>query len=189
MFFVFVMGCLFFACAEKQEKVDAITDRSNTPSLRAMEVTSVISDSGITRYRVKTPEWLIFDQAEVPYWKFPKGIRLEKFDSQLNVDSELQSNYAIYYDKKKLWDLRDSVQAMNAIGERFECDQLFWDENAERVYSDSKIKITRKSQILEGVGFESNQDLTNYTIQNPTGTFPITEEESLSEEELPEAKN
>jgi LPS export ABC transporter protein LptC len=124
---------------------------------------------------------LIFDQAEVPYWEFPKGIRLEKFDSRLNVDSELQSNYAIYYDKKRLWDLRDSVKAVNAEGEHFECDQLFWDENTERVYSNSRIKITQKSKIIEGVGFESNQALTQYTIRNPTGIFPLSEE-PLSEE-------
>jgi len=175
------MACLFFACSEKQEKVDAITDRSNTPSLRATEIITVISDSGITRYRLKTPEWLIFDQAEVPYWEFPKGIRLEKFDSRLNIDSELESNYAIYYEKKRLWDLRDSIKAVNAEGEQFECDQLFWDENTERVYSDSRIKITQKSKIIEGIGFESNQAMTQYTIQNPTGIFPITEEEYVEE--------
>ena len=168
--------CFLFSCSDRPEQVDAITNRAETPSLRATEVSTVISDSGVTRYRINTPEWLIYDKAEVPYWDFPQGIHLEKFDAQLNIDAEIQSNYAIYYDKKRLWDLRDSVKAVNTEGELFECDQLFWDENTEKVYSDSKIKITQKDKIITGYGFESNQSLTKYVIWKPEGIFPLSEE-------------
>jgi len=167
--------CIFVSCSEKTEQVEAITDRSTTPSLRATEVSTVVSDSGITRYRMKTPEWLIYDRAEVPYWDFPQGIHLEKFDTDLNVDAEVQSNYAIYYDKKRLWDLRDSVTAVNLEGERFESNQLFWDEISERIYSDDSIKITQKDKIIKGLGFESNQSLTKYVIRRPIGVFPLEE--------------
>ena len=167
----------FLSCSDKPEQVEAITDRTTTPSLRANEVTTVVSDSGITRYRVNTAEWLVYDKAEEPYWEFPKGIHLEKFDFNLDVDAEIQSNYAIYYEKKKLWDLRDSVRAINVDGEHFESDRLFWDENTERVYSDSKIKITQKEKVITGRGFESNQSLTKYVIRNPEGIFPISEED------------
>ena len=169
--------CFILSCSDRPEQVDAITNRAETPSLRATEVSTVISDSGITRYRINTPEWLIYDKAEVPFWDFPQGIHLEKFDTRLNVDAEIQSNYAIYYDKKRLWDLRDSVKAVNMEGELFECDQLFWDENTEKVYSDSKIKITQKDKIITGYGFESNQALTKYVIRNPEGIFPLSEED------------
>lgn len=168
--------CIFLSCSDKNEQVDFVMDRENTPSLKATEVATLVSDSGITRYRINAAEWLIYDWAEVSYWDFPKGIRLEKFDENLNVVAEIQSDYAIYYDKKKLWDLRDNVKAMNLDGERFECDQLFWDENTEKVYSDSKIKILQKDKTIEGKGFESNQTLTKYVIKNTIGIFPISDE-------------
>ena len=168
--------CFFASCSDKPEQVGAITDRANTPSLRAMEVSTVVSDSGVTRYRVNTPEWIVYDLAEVPYWDFPQGIHLEKFDLNLNVEAEIQSNYAIYYSKKRLWDLRDSVKAVNLEGEQFECDQLFWDEVTEKIYSDSRIKITQKDKVIIGYGFESNQSLTKYVIRNPEGIFPLSEE-------------
>ena len=171
-----VMVAVICSCSEKTEQVGAITDRAKTPSLRATEVSTVVSDSGVTRYRINTPEWMIYDKAEIPYWEFPEGIRLEKFDVKLNVDAEIQSNYAIYYDKKRLWDLRDSVKAVNLEGEQFECNQLFWDENTEKVYSDDSIKITQKDKIIKGYGFESNQSLTRYTIRRPIGIFPLSEE-------------
>ncbi len=167
--------CLWVSCAEKAEQVEAITDRTKTPALRATEVSTVVSDSGVTRYRINTQEWIIYDKAEVPYWEFPEGIHLEKFDTKLNVDAEIQSNYAIYYDKKRLWDLRDSVKAVNLEGERFECNRLFWDEISEKVYSDDSIKITQKDKIIIGYGFESNQSLTKYVIRRPIGIFPLEE--------------
>jgi LPS export ABC transporter protein LptC len=171
------VGYVFLSCSDKKEQVDAIIDRERTPSLRATEVATLVSDSGVTRYRINTAEWLIYDWAPVSYWDFPKGIRLEKFDENLNVVAEIQSDYAIYYDKKRLWDLRDNVKAMNLDGERFECDQLFWDENTERVYSDSRIKIFQKDKAIEGRGFESNQTLTKYEIKNTTGIFPISDDD------------
>ena len=172
---VVTVMCFLASCSDKPEKVEAITDRTRTPSLRATEVSTVVSDSGVTRYRINTPEWLVYDKAEVPYWEFPEGIHLEKFDTRLNVDAEIQSNYAIYYDKKRLWDLRDSVKAVNLEGEQFECNQLFWDENLEKVYSDDSIKITQKDKIIIGYGFESNQSLTKYVIRRPVGIFPLEE--------------
>ena len=170
------VSCFLASCSDRPEKVEAITDRANTPSLRATEVLTVISDSGVTRYRMNAQEWVIYDQAEEPYWDFPKGIRMEKFNTQLDVDAEIESDYAIHYDKKRLWDLRDNVKAINLEGEQFECDQLFWDQNTERIYSDSRIKITQKDKIIIGYGFESNQSLTKYVIRNTEGIFPMSEE-------------
>ena len=173
---VVTVMCFFASCSDKPEQVEAIADRAATPSLRAAEVSTVVSDSGVTRYRINTPEWMVYDKAEVPYWDFPQGIHLEKFDLNLDVEAEIQSDYAVYYDKKRLWDLRDSVKAVNLEGEQFECDQLFWDEVAERVYSDTRIKITQKDKIIIGYGFESNQSLTKYVIRKPEGIFPLSEE-------------
>lgn len=168
--------CFLASCADRTEKVEAITDRANTPSLRATEVLTVVSDSGVTRYRINAQEWVIYDQAEVPYWDFPKGIRVEQFNTQLDVVAEIEGDYAIYYEKKRLWDLRDNVKAVNLEGEQFECNQLFWDENLEKIYSDDSIKITQKDKIIEGYGFESNQSMTKYVIRNTIGIFPMSEE-------------
>ncbi len=36
-------------------------------------VTTLVSDSGVTRYRINTEEWLVFDRKNPPYWAFEKG--------------------------------------------------------------------------------------------------------------------
>ncbi len=172
---------LFASCSnDKPETVKAET-RDSLPRLKADTIVSIVSDSGITRFRVNATEWLIFDRTAETYWDFPEGILFEKFDEALQVNASMQANQAIYYDKKQLWDFRGNVKATNLEGETFETEQLFWDDANERIYSDDSIRITQKSKIINGIGFESNTMLTRYTIKKPTGVIPVDEEEESDE--------
>ena len=135
----------------------------------------MISDSGVTRYRIKTQTWLVFDKADTPYWEFPDGIYLEKFNTNLEADATVEADYAYYNEPEQRWTLRGNVKALNLEGEQFETPLLFWDQKTESVYSDSSIIITRATSIIKGVGFRSNQEMTQYTILRPSGVFPIEE--------------
>ena len=180
-----VVLCLFYSCNRTQPKptIDAVTDRSQMPVLDATTVNTVISDSGVTRYRIKAPRWQIYDKAEPPYWEFIDGIVLEKFDEELNVDASLESDYAIYHERDQIWELDGNVRSINLKGEVFETPQLFWNQQTERIYSDSAITIYRSNSILKGIGFESNQTMSQYTIRNPQGVFPIDEEDKENKED------
>ena len=59
--------------------------REQLPVLTTENMVTLISDSGITRYRIESPLWLVYDKTETPYQEFPKGIYLEQFDEDLNV--------------------------------------------------------------------------------------------------------
>lgn len=174
---VVVMLFLTVTCSkEKPETIAAIVDRSTLPRLHALDITTVVSDSGITRYRLSAPIWDIYDKANMPYWEFPKGINLEKFDLNLIVNANIHARYAKFNEVEQLWELKGKVRSTNLQGELFETEQLFWNQRTERFYSDSLIKITQKSHIITGIGFESNQAMTKYLIKRPQGIFPIDEE-------------
>lgn len=168
---------LLVACrnADVKHRAAAVADRKAMPVLEGIDVNTLISDSGITRYRIKAHKWLIFDKADTPYWEFPNGIYLEKFNLDLEADATIEADYAYYNEPAQRWTLIGNVQAMNVEGERFETPLLYWDQKTESVYSDSSIVITRENSIIKGVGFRSNQEMTKYTIQRPTGVFPIKE--------------
>lgn len=167
----------FFSSCQKSDvkQTEAVTDRQATPVLDVDSVTTLISDSGVVRYRISAPDWQIFDKAEPSYWEFRQGIYLEEFDEQLNVQASLQSDHARYWDKEERWELKGNVHALNEKGEMFDTQLLIWDQHAERVYSDSAITIRRDSSVIRGIGFESNQTMTHYTILNPTGYFTVDE--------------
>jgi LPS export ABC transporter protein LptC len=168
---------LCFACSKGEvEQSNETQERQAVAVLTTDSVSTLISDSGITRYRIEAPQWLVYDKTEPPYQEFPKGVYLEQFDAMLAVQASLKADYAYYDEQAQLWELRGNVRSMNADSEFFETPQLFWNQKTERIYSDSTISITREASIIKGIGFQSNQELTKYTILNPTGVFPIKDE-------------
>lgn len=165
--------CLCSCKKEVKLTTDAVTDRSAMPVLDARDVTTLISDSGVVRYRITTPSWQIYDKATPAYWEFPQGVYLEKFDRDLSADAFLQADYAYYNKDEELWHLVGNVKALNLEGEQFDTPELWWSQKEEKVYSDTIISIRRASSIINGVGFVSNQEMTKYTIRRPTGIIPI----------------
>lgn len=177
---VMVMFVLFSACSGRHKEMgEAITERDSLPVMDTRGVTTLISDSGVTRYRIITEEWLVFDRKSPSYWSFEKGVYLEKFDSLLQVEANIQSDTAYYYDKEKLWKLVGNVVVQNLEGEKFDTELLYWDQNKHTVYSDRFIRIEQPDRIITGHGFESNEQMTIYTIHKPGGIFYV-ENESTS---------
>lgn len=173
-FYATVMFVLFPGCSKSGKNLAAaVEERDSLSSMTSLGVTTLISDSGITRYKIITEEWSIFDKKDPPYWAFEKGVYLEKFDTLLHIDASIKADTAYYYDRKKLWELKGNVQIRSQRGDKFETSQMFWDEKNKTVYSDKYIKIEQEDKTLTGYGFESNQELTEYVIKNTTGIFII----------------
>lgn len=166
------------ACHKPEVQQGAVTlPREQIAALMTDTVSTLISDSGVTRYRIEAPQWLLYDKTDPPYQEFPQGVYLEQFDYDLSVQASLRSDYAYYNEKLQVWTLTGNVHALNRKGEEFDTPKLIWDQKNHRVYSDTTIHITRETSIIEGVGFESNEEMSKYTILNPTGVFPIKDEE------------
>lgn len=91
------MLLLFSACSgKKQELGAAITERDSMPVMDTRGVTTLISDSGVTRYRILTEEWKVFDRKSPSYWSFEKGVYLEKFDTLFQVEASIKSDTAYF---------------------------------------------------------------------------------------------
>ena len=90
-------------------------------------VETLISDSGITRYRIKAPEWLIYENAKEPLLVFPEGLYVEKFDSVFAPEALIQGDTATYFKNKQLWRLDKNVRIENTKQEVFLTSQIFWD--------------------------------------------------------------
>ena len=173
-FFAAVMFVIFPACSGNNKNLaEAIAENDTVPSMKSLGVTTLISDSGITRYKIVAEEWIIHDKKKIPYWAFEKGVYLEKFDTLFHIDASIKADTAYYYETKKLWELKGNVQILSQRGDKFQTELLFWDEKKEKVYSDKYIQIEQEDKIIRGYGFESNQDLTEYEIKNSTGIFTV----------------
>lgn len=156
---------LFSCSPNKKEEVSEYIVDETQPTMSADTFTMIYSDSALVRFRMKAPEVLNFED----YLEFPKGIYVEKIDEDEQVSSQLTADYARHIEKKSLWIAKNNVVAINAEGDSLKTEELFWDEKKGRIYSEKQVQIVRADQIINGIGFESDQTMENWEILKPTG--------------------
>ncbi len=161
------------AKAEPVRFVPNASDGNVTPTMSTTEVSTFISDSGYTKYHVTAPLWQMFEDAEDPFWRFPQGMELEQYDINLQPESSVVCDSAIYFSRRRLWRLDGDVVMVNTQADSFLTQQLFWDQNDRKLYSDSFIHIVRSDRIIEGYGFESDQSMLYYSVNRPTAILPV----------------
>ena len=69
--------------------------------------------------------------------------------------------------------MNGNVHIENIDGTIFDTQQLYWDQQTRLIYSDSAIRIIDGEEVIEGVGFKSNEQITQYVILRTTGIFTI----------------
>lgn len=174
---VVVMLLLFTASCSNSEKEVVVVEFApeTTFTMKTTDITSLISDSGITRYRMKAKEWLVFGKAKEPYSYFPQGVYVEKFDSLFNVEASVKADTAYYWDKKGLYKLVGNVKILSLEGKQLETSILFIDQNEDKIHTDCYFELQEGEKIITGIGFESNQTMTKYKIFDSQGTFPVSD--------------
>ncbi|MDE6351730.1 MAG: LPS export ABC transporter periplasmic protein LptC [Muribaculaceae bacterium] len=179
---IIMMAAMTTSCREKVKPgMIILEDVDKMPTMLTRDVSTLISDSGYTRYHIIAPLWLMFDNQRDPQWKFPEGLDMEKYDNNMKVDATIACDSAVYFSQKKIWRLDGNVRMRNTAGDKFLTQQIFWDQSKHSVYSDSFIHIERSNRIIEGYGFTSNEQMTNYTVNHPSGIFPVPERKNGSE--------
>lgn len=166
--------CVVSACSGQDKQfAEAITERDSLPVLETRGVSTLISDSGVVRYRITAPLWQVFDRKNPSHWAFEEGVYLETFDESFQTQASIQADTAYYFDGQRLWELDGNVEIKNLKGEQFNTQQMFWNQNTQQVYSDKFIRIRQTDRIITGHGFESNQQMTVYRIFRPEGVFYV----------------
>ncbi len=161
---------------EKKVDVAAGLNPDKMPTMKTENISTLISDSGVIQYKIVAPLWLVYDQVDTPYWKFPKGLYLQKYDPLFNVIATVAADSAYYYKLQKLWKLSGHVEMTKAPKDKFLSERLFWDQRRQVMYSDTFMHIETATHVLEGIGFESNERLTQYRVLKPQGIFPVNRE-------------
>jgi len=178
-----LMVSVAVSCGDNNnERITYIDDARHTPTMLTTDVSTYVSDSGYTRYHITAPLWTMYEEADTPHWTFPEGLFLEKFDDDMNTNATFRADSATYMSSLKLWRFDGNVNMRNTDGDRFATQQLFWDQNVRRVYSDSFMHIERSERIIEGYGFESNEAMTEYTVLHPQMILPIDRMKAEREE-------
>ena len=167
------------SCGEeaKEHTAPAILERDSVSMMTSYGVNTLISDSGVIKYRIVTERWDVNVIRQPNRWEFMKGVFFEQFDEQFHVQGYIQADTAWYFDQMKLWKLRGRVRVRNNNGLRYESEELYWDGIRHELYSYVFSKVITPERTLQGTYFRSDERMTKYTVSNSTGSFMPNEEE------------
>lgn len=172
LFGLFCLLCVMASCQEAVEHTaPAIRDRDSVAVMTSYGVNTLISDSGVIKYRIVTERWEVNQNRNPSRWIFDKGLFLEQFDEKFHVQGYIQCDTAYYYDKQRLWELRSRVRILTKDGLRFMSQQLYWDELKHELYSYVFSRLITPDRTLQGTYFRSDERMTHYLVTNSRGSF------------------
>ena len=170
------------SCTEPTEHTAAaIYDRDSVSVMTSYGVNTLISDSGVIKYKIVTERWDVNTVKNPNCWTFEKGVFFEQFDQQFHVEAYVQADTAWYFDQKKLWHLRGRVRIRNVNGLLYESQELWWDGLRHELYSNVFSKVTTPERTLQGTYFLSDERMTHYTVSNSKGSFTTDDMEKKDE--------
>ena len=181
-----VLAAMMWSCEEaKEHTAPAIYDRDSVSVMTSYGVNTLISDSGVIKYKIVTERWDVNVVKNPSCWTFEKGVFFEQFDEKFHVEAYIQCDSAWYFDQKKLWHLRSRVRIRNINGLLFESEELFWDGIRHELYSNVYSKVITPERSMEGTYFLSDEHMRHYTVSNSKGfvdSSDLTGEKNEEEE-------
>jgi len=167
-----LLSWLFFACSEAHEHIaPAVNPEDSVSMMTSYGVNTLISDSGVIKYRVLAERWEVNIARQPSRWEFMKGVFFEQFDEQFHVQGYIQADTAWYYDQIKLWKLRGRVSIRNVEGLIYKSEELFWDLQKHELYSHVFSRVITPERTIQGSYFRSDEHMEHYMVSNSKGSF------------------
>ncbi len=148
-----------------------IYERDSASSMTSYGVNTLISDSGVIKYKIVTERWDVNTIKNPTRWTFEKGVFFEQFDEKFHVEAYVQADTAWYFDQMRLWKLRGRVRFRNANGVVYTSEELYWDGLKHELYSNVFSRVVTPERTLQGTSFRSDERMIHYTVSNSKGSF------------------
>jgi LPS export ABC transporter protein LptC len=176
----YVLKCFFImatvlgmaSCENNLNTVTLVTSEDKTPLEVENNASIFYNDSAKTKFHLTSPRIEVYGGSD-PYYLFSKGVSIDFYDDSAKVNGHLDANYAIRHENSKLMEADNNVSVLNRKGERLNTEQLFWDENRHKIYTNKFVRIKTAKEIIYGDGLTSNEDFTQYKITNIRGTIQL----------------
>ena len=164
---------------------DVGLDPETAYAMYTRDVRALVADSGITQYRLITPEWYVYNKNEKvgreAHWYFPHGLYTEQFDERDSTTVFVEADSAFYWTDRKLWELHGEINVRNRAGSRFYSHLLYWDQGEKRIYTPDSVWIETQERKIQGCNFESDEQFTRYIFHGSSGQMLVKDDPEISE--------
>ncbi len=175
--FILLLSLLIFtSCSEDKLKpqIDASIRSEELPDQESQNATITFTEEG------KLKAVLFADNIKVIAEKNEKlleNLTIDFYNDEEIKTSSLTSLHGRIDDETQDMYAIDSVIAVSDSGVTLTTDELIWKNRTKQIVSDKFVRIVSEKEIIEGYGFESDQDLQNYTIFDITYITSVEDNE------------
>ena len=173
----FCMLCL--SCANNKDHIKQIKDYESLQEDRASDVTILYSEKALVKANLFASEFVRNENARPPYTELRKKVRVIFYDDQKKVKSTLYAKYARMYEHNKNVIIRDSIVIINQKGEQLKTEELVWNEQLRKFFTNKPVQIKTATQMIYGNGLEANEDFSYYQITQIKGIVNLTNNSEL----------
>jgi LPS export ABC transporter protein LptC len=110
--------------------------------------------------------------------EFPDGVFVRFFE-ELRLISILKADYAENNDGEQIIKVSGNVYMENEKYERLETPSLVWNIRTKKISTDKAIKIKTIDNTIYGVGFDADENFSNYTIRRVTGIVAVDDDKGF----------
>ena len=115
-------------------------------------------------------------QNKQPQLVFTESLEVYFYNDSSQLQSTLKADGASIDEETKIMLAQNNVELISSDDKKLETEELIWDEQQNKIYTDKKVKITTGKEVIYGEGFTSNPDFTAYSITKIHGTFDFEAE-------------
>jgi LPS export ABC transporter protein LptC len=174
---VILLAGLFVSCTGNEiEEVLSFSDLDNPPVRTTSNVTYTYTDSGRVSNVLSAGKVLRFETSDSIYSLIEDGFELVFYDDRGEFDGKLTAMNGYIRGDNALMIARDSVVFVNRMDEELLTEELTWQQDSGKVFTDKFVTIKRSDMILYGKGLESDENFTNYVIKETSGEFFLEDE-------------
>ncbi len=174
-----LLPVFFWSCENDLKKVQQISSREvNKPVETTIGVDVIYSDSAKVKARMTAPLMLNYTETKKvkPYYKMPKGIKIDFYDPKQKLISTVTAEYAITKNLNKIIELHRNVVVVNDKGDTFKSEELIWDQVGKRFYSNQFSTLAKTDgNTISGSTFKCNEDLSRPEFLQSTGKFNVNQ--------------
>jgi LPS export ABC transporter protein LptC len=171
-----IVVMLLSACENDLKKIKEISQNQINMDIDTVHVVNIIfSDSAHVKFTIDAP-LLLQHTGKKEFNIMPKGVLIKIYDKDLVQIGTLTADTGIQRESENKIEFHKNVVAKNSKGETFKSDELIWDQTSKLMHSNKAVQITMANgDIMNGIGFESDQTLGHWTIKDSKGIFNVTD--------------
>ena len=163
-----IIFSLFFSCTK--EKVEPTVNTKITsleiPDQESWNSPVFFSDSGKTRAILYAGNLKVFSRTKETL--LDSNIKIDFYNNDELKTTTLTSKRGRVDERTNDLYAMDSVIAKNDSGVVIRTDEMMWRNKDQKIVSEKFVTIDTPTEKIEGYGFESDQNLSNYVIYNIT---------------------